>query len=84
VVRDILTDEIYVGVYDVAGVKEYVEEYRLLDDSIFMAVNETRLRYKSKGNRKPSISQNRKSEKIEKMFGKYFELLEGMNHDHPN
>ena len=83
-VRDILTDEIYVGIYDVAGVRDYVQEYRILDDSVFLAVNETRLRYKSEGNRKPSVPEDRKSEKIEKMFGKYFELLRGMNNDDPN
>jgi len=83
-VRDILTDEIYVGIYDVAGVRDYVQEYRILDDSVFLAVNETRLRYKSEGNRKPSVPEDRKSEKIEKMFGKYFELLRGMNNNDPN
>jgi site-specific DNA recombinase len=83
-VRDILTDEIYVGTYDVAGVREYVQEYRILDDSVFLAVNGTRLRWKSEGNRKPSMPEDRKSEKIEKMFGKYFELLRGMNNNDPN
>ena len=76
-VRDVLTDEIYVGLYDVAGVRDYVQEYRILDDRTFLAVNETRLRYKTKGNGKPSIPEGRKSEKIEKMFGKYLELLKG-------
>jgi site-specific DNA recombinase len=83
-VRDILTDEIYVGIYDVAGVRDYVQEYRILDDSVFLAVNETRLRYKRKGNRKPSIPEDRKNEKIERMFGKYFELLKGINNDNKN
>jgi site-specific DNA recombinase len=80
-VRDILKDQIYLGTYDVAGVRDYVQEYRILDDRTFLAVNEIRLRYKTKGDRKPSIPEDRKSEKIEKMFGKYFELLKGMNND---
>jgi site-specific DNA recombinase len=83
-IRDILTDEIYVGIYDVAGVRDYVQEYRILDDGTFLAINETRLRYKTKGNKKPSVSEDRKSEKIEKMFGKYFELLKGIYNDNPN
>jgi site-specific DNA recombinase len=83
-VRDILTDEIYVGIYDVAGVRDYVQEYRILDDRTFLAVNETRLRYKTEGNVKPSMPEDRKGEKIEKMFGKYFELLKGMNNGNPN
>ena len=83
-VRDILTDEIYVGIYEVASVRDYVQEYRILDDRTFIAVNETRLRYKTKGNRKSSIPKDRKSEKIEKMFGKYLELLKGMNNGNSN
>jgi len=75
-VRDVLTDEIYIGIYDVAGIREYVEEYRVLKDNIFTTTNETRLRYKRKGGTKPAIPTDRKSATIEKMFEKYFELLE--------
>jgi site-specific DNA recombinase len=75
-VRDVLTDEIYIGIYDVAGIREYVEEYRILKDNIFTTTNETRLRYKEKGATKPGVPRDRKSAKIEKMFEKYFELLE--------
>jgi len=46
-VRKVLTDPIYVGIYNVAGVKDYVEEYRMLDEIIFLRINETRLRYRS-------------------------------------
>jgi site-specific DNA recombinase len=76
-VRGVLADGIYSGTYALAGIKDFVQDYRILDDSLFLAVNQTRLRYKSKGNRKPSMPEDRKSEKIEKMFGKYFELLKG-------
>jgi site-specific DNA recombinase len=76
-VRDVLTDEIYIGIYDVAGIRDYVEEYRILKDSLFIMTNETRLRYKQEGATKPPISGDRKSEKIEKMFGLYFDLLKG-------
>ena len=76
-VRDVLTDEIYIGMYDVAGVRDYVEEYRILKDNIFITTNETRLRYKRKGATKPAIPADRKSATIEKMFGKYFDLLKG-------
>jgi site-specific DNA recombinase len=83
-VRDVLTDEIYFGIYDVAGVRDYVQEYRILDDRTFLEVNETRLRHKTKGDGKPSIPKDRKNEKIEKMFGKYFELLKGMTNGNPD
>lgn len=83
-VRDILTDDIYIGIYDVAGVRDYVQEYRILEDGTFLAVNETKLRYKTKGNKKPSVSQDRKSQKIEKMFRKYLGLVKGKNNDNSN
>lgn len=76
-VRDVLTDEIYIGIYDVAGIREYVKEYRILKDNIFITTNETRLRYKRKGATKPAIPTDRKGATIEKMFGKYFDLLKG-------
>jgi site-specific DNA recombinase len=74
-VRDVLTDEIYVGIYDVAGVRDYVEEYRILDDNIFVRANEMRLRFKRKATLRPPIPANRKDEKIEKIFDKYMGLL---------
>jgi len=76
-VGDVLTDEIYIGIYDVAGIREYVKEYRVLKDDIFINVNEIRCRYKRKGAEKPAVSTDRKSAIIEKMFGKYFELFKG-------
>ena len=74
-VRDVLTDEIYIGMYNVAGIRDYVEEYRILKDNVFIATNETRLRYKIKGALKPAVPTDRKSATIEKIFGMYFELL---------
>jgi site-specific DNA recombinase len=74
-VRGILTNEIYIGIYDAAGIRDYVEEYRILKDPLFTGTNEARLRYKKKGATKPSIPRDRKSAKIEKMFAKYFELF---------
>ena len=74
-VSDVLRNEIYVGIYCVAGVRDYVNDYRILDDDIFMKVKEARLRYKRKGASRPLIPAGRKSEKIEKVFGKYLELI---------
>jgi len=78
-VRDVLTDEIYIGIYNVAGIRDYVKEYRILEDSVFMKVHETRLRFKGKRAKKPPIPGDRKSATIEKMFGMYFDLLRGGN-----
>jgi site-specific DNA recombinase len=74
-VRDALTGGIYIGIYNVAGIRDYVEEYRILEDSLFIMVNETRLRYRKAGAKRPRIPRDRKSTKIEKMFGMYFDLL---------
>jgi site-specific DNA recombinase len=74
-VRNVLTDEIYIGIYDVAGIREYVEEYRMLKDSVFIKTSETRLRYKAKGAAKPAVPADRKIAKIKKMFEKYSNLL---------
>jgi len=74
-VGDVLTDEIYIGIYDVAGIRDYIEEYRILKDNIFTRATEMRVRHKGKGAIKPPIPADRKSATIEKMFSMYFNLL---------
>jgi len=74
-VKDVLTDGIYVGIFNVAGVKDYVEEYRILEDGLFVMANETRLRYRRKGSHRPPMPEDRKMTKINKMFCMYFDLL---------
>ena len=77
-VRDVLTNEIYMGKHKVAGVNNYVEEYRILDDSLFKTVNETRLRYKRGGAERHPTPEDRRTAKIERVFSKYLELLEDL------
>jgi site-specific DNA recombinase len=77
-VSDVLRDEIYVGIYNVAGVRDFVKEYRIIDHDTFMKVKEIRLRYERRGTPRPLIPTDRKSEKIEKVFGKYIELIKGL------
>lgn len=74
-VGDVLTDEIYIGIYNVAGVRDYVEEYRIIEDDIFTKTIEKRVRYKGTGAMKPPIPTDRKSAAIDKIFGKYLDLL---------
>jgi len=74
-VKDVLTDGIYVGMYNVAGVRDYIEEYRILGDDVFVMANETRLRYRRKGAKRPPMPEDRKMAKINKMFDMYSELL---------
>ena len=76
-VRGVLTDGVYVGIYSVAGVRDYVEEYRILEDSLFIMASETRLRYEREEGRRPPMPRDRKKAKIEKMFGKFSDLMRG-------
>jgi site-specific DNA recombinase len=75
-IREILTNKIYIGVYEVAGIKERVEDYRILDDSIFAAAETTRFRYRQKGASKPPVPAVRRIAGIEQVFEKYARLLE--------
>ena len=75
-VRDVLTNEIYVGKYNVAGVSDYIEEYRIVDGDLFKRVRETRLRYKRGRAKRPPMPENRRIMKIEKVFSKYLGFLE--------
>ena len=77
-VMGILTNELYIGKYKVAGVNSHIEEYRIMDDSLFKKVNETRLRYKRVGAKRPPMPKDRRTAKIEKVFSKYLELLKEM------
>ena len=74
-VREILTNEIYVGIYDVAGVREYIKDCKILDNKIFQAINETRCRFKQKNSHKPAVPIDRKQEGVEKIFAAYFDVL---------
>lgn len=74
-IREILTNEIYVGVYDVAGVREHLKELRILDEKTFKAITETRRRFKQKNSNKPAVRIDRKQEGIEKIFAAYFDVL---------
>jgi len=79
-VRDVLTGGLYVGKYKVAGVEEQVEECRIIEDQLFGNVNELRIRYEN-GNEteRPPMPEDRRREKIDKMFNEYFNYLKEMD-----
>lgn len=77
-VRDILTNELYIGKYKVAGFEDHVEEYKIVDYDLFNKANETKLRYKKGGSKRPPMPKDRRTAKIEKIFSKYLELLREM------
>jgi len=74
-VRDILCNEIYVGMFKVAGVEAYIEEYRIIEDGLFEKAKEMRLRFKNgKGKREP-MHEERKKGMIDRIFDEYFAYL---------
>jgi len=76
--RDILTNELYIGKYKVAGFEDNVGEYKIVDYDLFKKANETRLRYKKGEAKRPPMPKDRRTAKIEKIFSKYLELLREM------
>jgi site-specific DNA recombinase len=74
-VRDILTDEMYIGKYNVAGINCYVKEYRIIDDDLFKKTSEIRLRYKVGGAKRPPMANDRKMTSIDRVFNEYLGLL---------
>jgi hypothetical protein len=74
-VRDVLTNGIYVGRYNVAGVRAQVKEYRIIDDELFKNVGEIMRRYVEGDAKRPPMSEDRKKAKIDRIFDEYFGFL---------
>lgn len=74
-VKVVLSNELYVGHYDVAGVTDQINEYRLLPDSLFDEVIETRFRFQ---NSKPEMVQSRKETKAESVLESFRAAIEGV------
>jgi len=83
-VRDILTNEIYIGRYCVAGFIDYVKEYRIVNDDLVRRANEVRLRYKLGKAKRPSMPENRRAMKIERMFNRYLQFLQEIEPENPS
>jgi site-specific DNA recombinase len=78
-IRDVIMDKIYIGNYSVAGVCSNVEEYKIVDDALFQKANETRVRYSMGGCERHSMGDDRRAEKIDKVFDSFFKLIELMD-----
>ncbi|MCD6241718.1 recombinase family protein [Candidatus Bathyarchaeota archaeon] len=74
-VRDIITNNLYIGDFCVAGVKEHVEKYRILSDETFQKAQEIRRRFEKKGAKRPLVSLDRKTAKIEEVMRRYYLAL---------
>ncbi|KXB07130.1 resolvase, partial [candidate division MSBL1 archaeon SCGC-AAA382C18] len=74
-VKKVLSNEIYIGEYEVAGVEDYVGDYRIIEDSLFEKATEVRYRFKNEQN---EMSEERKKKKTDKMVDKYLDFLDEM------
>ena len=82
-VRDVLTNEIYIGKYKVAGVEGQVEEYRIIDDGLYEKVAKVTRRFKDDNDAKrPPMPENRRKAKIDKVFNAYLEFLKDVEEDY--
>jgi site-specific DNA recombinase len=67
-IRRILTNELYIGAYQLAGYEEYVESYRIVSDNLFTTVKEVRYRFKHNGDK---MNNQRKCSKAERILSQY-------------
>jgi len=74
-VRDVLCNEIYIGMFKVAGVEAYIEEYKIIEDCVFEKAKEIRLRFKKGKGKRPRMHEERKKGMIDRIFDEYFAYL---------
>lgn len=75
-VGNILKQELYIGKYDIAGVDEHVEEYRIIDDELFDQVTAVRNRFQRNSDSERSRMPNdRKQRYVENVLEQYSEFL---------
>jgi site-specific DNA recombinase len=67
-VQNVLSNELYIGHYEVAGFSETVDEYRILPDGLFDEVTEARYRFQ---HTKPAMDRSRKEAKANRILEKY-------------
>lgn len=72
-VRKILSNELYIGIYRVAGFEKYVEEYQIISDELFEDVTETQYRFKNKSQK---MDPSRKKSKARRICSQYQQSLE--------
>jgi|GEM_PF-881815 len=80
-VRGILTNEIYVGRYSVAGVRHHVEDYRIVSDALFLQVQKTLMRYKANKSQRPPMPENRRNAEIDNIFNQFLTSINSVEKD---
>jgi len=72
-IKHILSNEIYIGNYNVAGVKAYIKELKVISNRTFDLARKIRLRINP--NAKP-MPNSRKRATIDRVFNEYFSFIE--------
>ncbi|MEM3697089.1 MAG: recombinase family protein [Candidatus Bathyarchaeia archaeon] len=75
-VKDVITNELYIGKFNVSGVKDYVPEYHIVEEKVFRSVNKIRLRYRNGHAKRPPMPKDRRKSKIAKIFDRYMKFIE--------
>ena len=78
-VKDILTNTLYTGDYQVAGVNIHIEDYRIIDDAMFQTAQKLRTRFTSGKSERPHMAPDRKMAQLEKILSRYREILRKYN-----
>lgn len=74
-VRDVLTNQIYIGKYKVAGIEAQVEECRVIDNGLFKKAGGIMGRYVEGSAKRPPMPEDRRKAKIDRIFNEYFRLM---------
>jgi site-specific DNA recombinase len=78
-VRHVLTNELYIGNYSVAGYEEHIEEYQILEERLFFKVQKIRLRHKTGKKRKPKMPKARRKQKANKLVKEFTDYLTNLS-----
>jgi site-specific DNA recombinase len=83
VIREILTNRIYIGNYQVAGVSDQVPDLRIIQDEIFNDAQKIMTRYKDTDfSKRPPMALKRKAARIETIHNRFMEYLETYQEPH--
>ena len=76
-IRDILTNELYIGKYDVAGVEKEIPDCKIVDSDTFERAKETRTRFqRSQRQSRAEMETERKRAIVESMIEQYDEFVD--------
>lgn len=83
-VRNILTNEIYIGKFHVAGIIHHIEEYRIISNDLFQKVQQTLRRYENRGAKRLPMPESRRNAKIDDAFNQFLKYLNARKYDSTN